>query len=61
MGAKLGITQQAVTARIRKGTIAAFLVAGRGLRNSYLIPIHEVDRVMSEGGTPSYVEDLAHG
>ena len=54
---RMGVTPQNITTRIRKGTIAAFLVSHRGWKNSYLIPIHEVDRVSAE---PPPVEDLAN-
>ena len=58
---RMGTTQQTVTSRIRKGTIAAHLAAGRGPRNNYMIPIHEAERLAGEPGRPLAVEDLSHG
>ena len=49
-------TQQAISARIRTGTIAAYPKAGDG-RNGYLIPIFEVERVVALGNN-KHVEDL---
>ena len=57
---RMGVSPQNITTRIRKGTIAAYLVSGRGRKNSYLIPIHEAERVSAE--FESFVEDLSnHG
>lgn len=44
----MGISQQAVTSRIRGGSIAAYL--GPQARNTYLIPIYEVKRLEAEAG-----------
>ena len=48
MALECGMTQQAITQRIRRGTIAAYHKAGSGARNDYLIPISEVKRVMAQ-------------
>ena len=48
MADQIGMTPQAVTMRIRMGSIAAYLASGTGKRNSYLIPVFEAQRVMAQ-------------
>jgi hypothetical protein len=48
MATETGMSQQNITTRIRKGTIAAYLGSGTGAHNKYLIPIFEVERVKAE-------------
>lgn len=48
MALQCGMSAQAITQRIRRGTIAAYNKAGSGARNDYLIPIFEVQRVMAQ-------------
>lgn len=45
---KMGISPQAVTQRIRSGSIAAYLGAGAGGRNKYVIPVFEYERVAAQ-------------
>lgn len=45
MAPKMGISNQAVTQRIRSGSIAAYHGAGAQGRNSYLIPVFEFERL----------------
>jgi len=59
LAAKLGVSTQAITSRIRSGTIAAYLKPGGG-RNVYLIPVYESERVEDIGviATKLPAEDL---
>lgn len=66
MSVATGLTPQAITQRIRNGTIAAYLSTGNGARNGYLIPVFEVNRVLNQDpldggankGTAAKSEDL---
>jgi hypothetical protein len=64
MAERIGQSPQTITQRIRNGSIAAYLAAGTGGRNKYLIPVFEFVRVAalepSKAGRPSQraVEDL---
>lgn len=61
---KTGLSQQAITTRIRQGSIAAYYAAGAAGRNKYLIPVFEFQRVLeldeSKGGIrpESRIKDL---
>lgn len=48
LGEKMGLSRQAVTQRIRNGTIAAYPGAGTGGRNTYIIPVFEFERVAAQ-------------
>jgi hypothetical protein len=48
MAEKMGLTRQAVTQRIRNGSIAAYPGVGTGGPNTYIIPVFEFQRVMAQ-------------